>query len=462
MSKLDHVGLWNHCLEIIRDNISEQTYKTWFLPIIPLKYEDNTLVVQVPSQFFYEFLEDKFVDLLRKTLYKVIGEGTKLLYNVMVDKSSHATVNIESTRRTLIPQKKVIGKEIPQTPIVELDPHLNPEYNFETFIEGYSNKLSRSVAEAVAQNPAKTIFNPLFLYGASGVGKTHLTNAIGTKIKECYPEKRVLYVSAHLFQVQYTDSVRNNTTNDFINFYQSIDILIIDDIQEFAGVTKTQNTFFHIFNHLHQNGKQLILTSDRSPVLLQGVEERLITRFKWGMVAELEKPSVELRKDILRHKIHRDGLQFPEEVINYIAENISDSVRDLEGVVISIMAHATIYNREIDLELAQRIVRKVVKSENKTVTIDDIINVVCKHFSLDIATIHTKSRKREVVQARQVAMYLAKNYTDFSTSKIGALIGKKDHATVLHACKTIKELQEVDKTLRAEIEEIQATLKKRS
>ena len=281
MSESSHVGLWNRCLEIIRDNVPESTYKTWFVPIVPLKYEDKTLIVQVPSQFFYEFLEDKFVDLLRKTLYKVIGDGTKLMYNVLVDKSSGTTVNQESTTRsTAIPQSglpRVDERKAPgllRAPAVQdLDPHLNPNYNFETFIEGYSNKLSRSVAEAVAENPAKTVFNPLFLHGASGVGKTHLANAIGTRIKELYPDKRVLYVSAHLFQVQYTDSVRNNTTNDFINFYQTIDVLIIDDIQEFAGVTKTQNTFFHIFNHLHQNGKQLILTSDRAPVLLQGMEE---------------------------------------------------------------------------------------------------------------------------------------------------------------------------------------------
>ena len=260
--------------------------------------------------------------------------------------------------------------------------------------------------------------------------------------------------------MQYTDSVRNNTTNDFINFYQTIDVLIIDDIQEFAGVTKTQNTFFHIFNHLHQNGKQLILTSDRAPVLLQGMEERLITRFKWGMVAELEKPTVELRKDILRNKIHRDGLKFPPEVIDYIAENVSDSVRDLEGIVISIMAHSTIYNKEIDLELAQRIVRKVVNCESKAVTVDDIIATVCRHFNLDASVIHTKSRKREVVQARQIAMYLAKKNTDFSTAKIGTLIGNKDHATVLHACKTVKELTEVDKSFRSEIDEIQAELKR--
>lgn len=410
MSGQDHVGLWNRCLEIIRDNVPEQTYKTWFLPIVPLKYEDKTLVVQVPSQFFYEFLEDKFVDLLRKTLYKVIGEGTKLMYNVMVDKSSRPekTVNYESTHRTIMPQKQTIDKAIPQIPVPDLDPHLNPEYNFDTFIEGYSNKLSRSVAEAVALNPAKTIFNPLFCMEHQ-VWENSPCQCHRYKIKELYPEKRVLYVSAHLFQVQYTDSVRNNTTNDFINFYQTIDILIIDDIQEFAGVTKTQNTFFHIFNHLHQNGKQLILTSDRAPVLLQGMEERLITRFKWGMVAELEKPTVELRKNILRNKIHRDGLQFPPEVIDYIAENVGNSVRDLEGIVISIMAHSTIYNKEIDLELAQRIVRKVVNCESKAITIDDIITTVCKHFGLENAAIHTKSRKREVVQARQIAMYLAKN-----------------------------------------------------
>ena len=468
MIESNHVVLWNRCLDIIKDNVPDTTYNTWFAPIVPLKYEDKTLYLQIPSQFFYEILEERFVDLIRKTLYKVIGEGTKLMYNVMVDKTSipNQTVNLEaSNRSTAVTPKNIFdGNKAPnflQAPAVQdLDPHLNPNYNFENFIEGYSNKLSRSVAEAVALKPGGTAFNPLFLYGASGVGKTHLANAIGTKIKEIYPEKRVLYVSAHLFQVQYTDSVRNNTTNDFINFYQTIDVLIIDDIQEFAGVTKTQNTFFHIFNHLHQNGKQLILTSDRAPVLLQGMEERLITRFKWGMVAELESPTVELRKNILRNKIHRDGLQFPPEVIDYIAENVGDSVRDLEGIVISIMAHSTIYNKEIDLELTQRIVRKVVKSESKSITVDDIINVVCKHFSLDTATIHTKSRKREVVQARQIAMFLAKSYTDFSTAKIGALIGHKDHATVLHACKTIKELREVDKTFRAEIDDIQASLKK--
>ena len=330
MNKPIHVELWDDCLKIIQDNVAESTYNTWFAPIIPLKFEDKTLVIQVPSQFFYEFLEEKFVDLLRHTLYQVIGEGAKLMYNVLVDQSASATVNLEATNRSTAVQNNYPTAQTrttrntshpqqptpqPPTSVQDLDPRLNPNYTFETFIEGDSNKLSRSVAEAVAENPAKTVFNPFFIHGNSGVGKTHLANAIGLRIKEQFPEKRVLYVSAHLFQIQYTDSVRNNTTNDFINFYQTVDVLIIDDIQEFAGVVKTQNTFFHIFYHLHQNGKQLILTSDVPPVLLQGMEDRLLTRFKWGMVAELEKPSVELRKDILRNKIHRDGLDFPTEVI---------------------------------------------------------------------------------------------------------------------------------------------------
>lgn len=468
MIESDHVGLWNRCLRVIRDNVPETTYNTWFVPIKPLKYEDKTLTLQVPSQFFYEFIEDKFIDLLRATLYKEISEGTKLMYNVMVDNSSNTTVNLEASNRSIPSSSKSVirnGNKAPnilKAPSVQdLDSQLNPDYTFENFIEGYSNKLSRSVAEAVAQNPAKTVFNPLFLHGASGVGKTHLSNAIGSRIKELHPKKRVLYVSAHLFQVQYTDSVRNNTTNDFINFYQTIDILIIDDIQEFAGVTKTQNTFFHIFNHLHQNGKQLILTSDRAPILLQGMEERLLTRFKWGMVAELEKPSIELRKDILRNKLHRDGLQFPVEVIEYIAENVHESVRDLEGVIISIMAHSTIYNKEIDLDLAQRILRKIVHNETKSITIDTIIETVSQHFEIDTSVIHTKSRKREVVQVRQIAMYLAKKHTDSSSSKIGQLIGGKDHATVLHACKIVKELCEVDKTFRTDLENIETSLKKK-
>ncbi len=468
MNEINPIVLWNRCLNFIKDNVPEKQFKIWFEPIVPLKYENQALTIGVPSPFFYEYLEEKFVDLLRTAIYKEIGEGTELMYSVLTDKANHISVNIEGSKRSsaLPNQAPIHNANKAPNPLQasapqDLDPHLNPNYNFENFIKGNSNEFSRTVAETVAQNPART-FNPLFLYGPSGVGKTHLINAIGTRIKELYPEKRVLYVSAHLFQVQYTDSVRTNHFNDFISFYQTIDVLIIDDIQEFAGVTKTQNTFFHIFNHLHQNGKQLILTSDRAPVMLQGMEERLLTRFKWGLVAELEKPDINLRKDILRNKIRRDGLTIPESVICYIAENVNESVRELEGIVNSLLAQSILFKRDIDLELTQRIVRKAVKcAEVKAITIEDIIAKVCSHYNIEESTIHVKCRKREVVQARQMAMFLAKKHTDNSLSKIGKMIGNKDHATVLHACKIIKDQIEVDKALKAELEEIEMTLRQR-
>ena len=468
MIENDYVGLWKRCLQMIHDNVPETTFKTWFEPIVPLKYEDKALTIGVPSPFFYEFLEDKFAELLRATLNKQIGEGTRLMYSVLTDKTNQISVNLEGTNRSsAVPASGVIrdGNKAPnpmKAPAPQdLDPHLNPNYNFDNFIKGASNEFSRTVGETVAKNPAKT-FNPLFLYGPSGVGKTHLTNAIGTRIKELYPEKRVLYVSAHLLQVQYTDSVRTNNYNSFMKFYQNIDVLIVDDIQEFAGLSKTQNTFFHIFNHLHQNGKQLILTSDRAPVMLQGMEERMLTRFKWGLVAELEKPDKELRKNILRNKIHRDGLNIPERVINYIAENVNESVRELEGIINSLLAQSILFKREIDMDLAQLIIKKAVRIiENKPLDIDTIITKVCEHYKLDESVLHSKRRKREVVQIRQMAMFLAKKHTDISASKIGHLIGNRDHATVLHACKIMKDLVEVNKEVKEEVEKIEASFRVR-
>ena len=468
MIENDYVGLWKRCLQMIHDNVPETTFKTWFEPIVPLKYEDKALTIGVPSPLFYEFLEDKFAELLRATLNKQIGEGTRLMYSVLTDKTNQISVNLEGTNRSsAVPASGVIrdGNKAPnpmKAPAPQdLDPHLNPNYNFDNFIKGASNEFSRTVGETVAKNPAKT-FNPLFLYGPSGVGKTHLTNAIGTRIKELYPEKRVLYVSAHLLQVQYTDSVRTNNYNSFMKFYQNIDVLIVDDIQEFAGLSKTQNTFFHIFNHLHQNGKQLILTSDRAPVMLQGMEERMLTRFKWGLVAELEKPDKELRKNILRNKIHRDGLNIPERVINYIAENVNESVRELEGIINSLLAQSILFKREIDMDLAQLIIKKAVRIiENKPLDIDTIITKVCEHYKLDESVLHSKSRKREVVQIRQMAMFLAKKHTDISASKIGHLIGNRDHATVLHACKIMKDLVEVNKEVKEEVEKIEASFRVR-
>lgn len=438
---------WNKCLEIIRDNVSENTFTTWFADIKPLKYEDNTLTIQVKSNFVYEFLEENFVDIIYSTLFKVMGERTRLMYSVLTDKENDLSVEVETEGNISIKEESH----------QELDSMLIGRYTFDNFVEGISNRLSRSVAVSVANQPGKA-FNPLFIHGASGVGKTHLINAIGCKIKELHPELRVLYVSAHLFQVQFTDSILQKNFNDFMRFYQSIDVLIIDDIQEFAGLQKTQNAFFHIFNHLHLNGKQLIMTSDRSPMQLKGMEERLITRFKWGMSAEIEKPDFELRKNILRNKIHKDGLKFPEEVISYIAEHVNASVRDLEGIVVSLMAHSAINNSDVDLALARKIVGEFSDFEKRPITIDDIIKKVADYYGVEVNSINTRSRKREVVQVRQVSMYLAKKYLDISTSKIGQYVGNRDHATVLHACKTITNLAETDKQFRNELNEIESSL----
>lgn len=450
---------WNKCLEIIRDNVSKATFNTLFADIEPLKYEDNTLTIQVKSNFVYEFLEGNFVDLLRSTLFKVMGNGTQLMYSVLTDKDNNRSV-VVGTENYSSNGSGNSGNSAPkamQESIQDLDSMLINKYTFDNFVEGVSNRLSRSVAISVADRPGRA-FNPLFIHGTSGVGKTHLINAIGMRIKELHPELRVLYISAHLFQVQYTDSILQKNFNDFMRFYQSIDVLIIDDIQEFAGLQRTQNAFFHIFNHLHLNGKQLIMTSDRSPAQLQGMEERLITRFKWGMTAEIEKPDIELRKSILRNKSYKDGLEFPEEVISYIAEHVNASIRDLEGIVVSIMARSTINNEAIDTNLARRIIGDFSNYEKKELTIEDIVKKVADYYGVEPESINTRSRKREVVLVRQVAMYFAKKYLDLSTAKIGLYIGNRDHATVLHACKTVANLADTDKQFRTELSEIENSL----
>ena len=451
---------WNRCLDIIRDNVSESVFSTWFADIQPLKYENGTLTIQVKSNFVYEFLEGNYVDLLRSTLFKVMGNGTQLMYSVLTDKDNNLSTVVGTEGHNAVKGTGNSGNSAPkamQEAVQELDSMLISRYTFDNFVEGVSNRLSRSVGASVADMPGRA-FNPLFIHGASGVGKTHLINAIGVRIKELHPELRVLYVSAHLFQVQYTDSILHKNFNDFMRFYQSIDVLIIDDIQEFAGLQKTQNAFFHIFNHLHLNGKQLIMTSDRSPAQLQGMEERLITRFKWGMTAEIEKPDLELKKNILRNKIYRDGLDFPEEVISYIAEHVDSSIRDLEGIVVSLMAHSTINNDDVDINLARRVVGDFSVYEKKSITIDDIIKKVSDYYGVELGAINTRSRKREVVQVRQVAMFLAKKYLDMSTSKIGQYVGNRDHATVLHACKAVANLADTDKQFRMELNEIDLLL----
>jgi chromosomal replication initiator protein len=330
---------------------------------------------------------------------------------------------------------------------------------FQTFIEGDSNKLPRTVGLSIAEHPGRSTFNPFFVFGPSGCGKTHLINAIGVKCKEMYPHKRVLYVSARLFQVQYTDAVRQNTVNDFIQFYQTIDVLIVDDVQEWANATKTLDTFFHIFDHLFRLGKQIILASDRPPVDLMGVKDRLLTRFSCGLIAELEKPNVQLCIDILHAKCKRDGLQIPEDVIQFIAESANGSVRDLEGVVNSLMAYSIVYNSGIDMHLAERIIKRAVKVDNKPLTIDDILEKVCNHYNVTPQNVFSKSRKRDYVIVRQVSMYLAQKYTKMPASRIGQLIGGRDHSTVIHSCSTVEQRLKVDKAFNAELSSIENSFK---
>lgn len=467
MTETQLTELWGKCLDIIRDNVPGTAFNTWFSNTKPASYTAGVLTIFVPSQFVYEYIEAHYVNLLSAAIYRIFGDDTQLNYRVLTDRQNQLTVDQESEKRpsaTPVERQKS-SNTAPgaiAVPVQDLDPMLRSNYSFENFIEGLSNKLPRAAAESIAQRPGKTVFNPLFLYGASGVGKTHLANAIGLKVKELYPEKRVLYVSAHLFKIQYTDSVRKNTLNDFINFYQSIDVLIIDDIQEFVGVEKTQNTFFHIFNHLHQNGKQLIMTCDRPPVMLQGIEERLITRFKWGLTAEIERPNLELRRSILADKVRRESIDLAPEVLEYIAEHVTDSVRELEGILLSLHAHSALCGREIDLALAERVISKAVRVVEREITIEDIVHTTCEYYHVKDECIYTSSRKRDIVLARQVAMYLThKHMPSLSLARIGQCIGSKDHSTVLHACRTIEEQIEVDKAVELAVEDIEAKLRTR-
>lgn len=457
---LNHELLWNQCLDIIKDNVSELSFKTWFSPVVPLRYEEQSLLIQVPSHFFYEQLENQYADLIGKVVYRVTGQNTMLLYQVMV---SDTPVQLAPETQVQHVQKLnglPSRNQVPVNPFEQiapgkLDAQLNSNLTFGNFIGGESNMLARTAGYSIAEKPGKTIFNPLFVHGKSGVGKTHLLHAVGNSALKQNADLRVLYVSSHLFQVQYSQAYLNNAVNDFIHFYQSIDVLMIDDIHELSGKTGTQNVFFHIFNHLHQNGKQLIITCDRAPKDIAGIDDRLLTRFKWGLTAEMEKPNYALRVAILESKIKRDGLHFSQEVIDYIARNATENVRDLEGIVVSLMAHSVIYEKEVDLELAKKVVSNAIKVQERQISVELIEEEVCKYFDLEPDTIHSKSKKQEISQARQIAMYLSRKYTDKSYSCIGELIGKRDHATVLHACKNVGNWIETDKKLKICIQDIE-------
>ena len=463
-------SVWNNCLEFIKDNIQPQAYKTWFEPIVAVKLTDNALSIQVPSKFFYEWLEEHYVKILKVALTKELGETAKLVYIIKMENTygnkQPFTEKIPSSNRSAVKSQYVdipLNNKnpelrnpfvIPGIRNVKIESQLNPNYSFENFLEGDSNRLARSAGLAVAAKPGGTSFNPLLIFGGVGLGKTHLAHAIGVDIKDKYPEKTVLYISAEKFTQQYIDAVKKNNRNDFIHFYQIIDVLIIDDVQFLSGKTGTQDVFFHIFNHLHQNGKQVVLTSDKAPVDMQDIEQRLLSRFKWGLSAELQNPDFETRVSILKNKLYRDGVEMPEEIIEYVAKNIKTNVRELEGAIISLIAQSSFNKKEITIDLARVIVEKFVKNTKREVSIDYIQKIVSDYFQMDVETLQSKTRKRHIVQARQLAMFFAKKLTKASLASIGSQIGKRDHATVLHACKTVDNLSSTDKQFRKYVEDI--------
>ena len=467
----DFTTVWENCLQIIKDNVSLQSYKTWFEPITPIKLKDKVLTIQVPSQFFYEWLEEHYVNILKKTIKKELGPEGRLEYSIVMENNQSNTkpytVKIPATNRQALKNKPVsmpidLNKDksirnpfiIPGLKKINVDSQLNPNYSFKNFVEGDCNRLARSAGFAVAKNPGGTAFNPLLIYGGVGLGKTHLAHAIGIDVKNRFPNKTVFYVSSEKFTHQFIDAVRNNEHNDFIHFYQMIDVLIIDDVQFFAGKAKTQDVFFHIFNHLHQSGKQIILTADKAPVEIIGMEQRLLSRFKWGLAADLQAPELETRIAILEMKMYNEGLELPKEVVEYIAYSITTNVRELEGALISILAQASLNKKAITLDLARQMVDKFVKNTAREVSIDYIQKVVCDYFDMGIDMLKSKTRKREVVQARQIAMYFSKQMTKSSLATIGMHCGGKDHATVLHACKTVNNLMDTDKRFRGYIEDL--------
>ena len=467
--------VWKEALQFIQDNVDDQCFNTWFEPIKPVKLQVNIITVQVPSKFFYEYLEEHYIQLLKAAITKSIGQDAKLVYSIVLENAygnaKAPTMNVPSSGRKKHPRQSVnmpmkIGNDkeiknpfvIPGLQKLNIDSQLNPNYSFDNFIEGDCNRLARSAGYAVSKNPGGTSFNPLMLYGGVGLGKTHLAHAIGVEIKDNYPEKTVLYVSAEKFTQQFIDSIRNNTKNDFVHFYQMIDVLVIDDVQSFSGKEKTQDVFFEIFNHLHQNGKQIILTSDRAPVELQGMEQRLLSRFKWGLSADLQKPGLETRVAILGKKLYNDGIEIELDIVEFIAYSINSNIRELEGALISILAHSSLNKKQITMELVKSMVDKFVKSTTREISIDFIQKVVCDYFDMPLELLKSKTRKREIVQARQLSMYFSKQLTKNSLASIGQQCGNKDHATVLHACRTVNNLKETDKRFRTYVDDLQKRL----
>ena len=447
---------WAQCQTILADNLTTSAYQTWFAPIVPLQFAQGVLTLQVKSQFVAEYIEENYIPLLSAAIFRVFGQGTKLEYRVLIDATSGAGTMLPSAGA---PSKSQMLPNMPQPASANnFDTQLNTFYTFDSFVAGEPNKLARNAGMSIVQNPGRTAFNPLFIYGGSGVGKTHLANAIGNQVLALNPYARVLYVSANTFKLQYQDAAKANRIPDFLNFYQAVDVLIVDDIQYFAGLKGTQDTFFHIFNYLQQSRKQLILTSDRPPIELKDIEERLLTRFKWGLAAEISRPDYQLRRNILLSKMHRDGITLSDDVIDFIAQNVRESVRDLEGILASLLAHSTLTDKEIDVQLAEQIISRIVAIQPRQTTIPDIIATVAEYFNVPPKAIVAQNRSKDISQARHVALYLSKELTNCSLNEIGFKMGRRTHATVLHSISLVKSQLEFDPVLRQRVAQLQAAL----
>jgi chromosomal replication initiator protein len=462
--------VWKNCLAIIKDIVEWQHFKTWFEPIMPVELKGKNLTIQVPSQFFFEYLEEHYVTLLAKTLKRELGKEANLEYRIMMDSgnnnNSPITMDVPGHGYKTYTNNEMDFPLVINNPVknpfvipglkkVQIDPQLNPNYTFDSFVEGDCNRVARRAGKTVADKPGATSFNPLVIYGGVGLGKTHLAQAVGNEVKRQHPNKVVLYVSSEKFINQFVDHSRNNAINDFIHFYQLIDVLIIDDVQFFNRAEKSQDAFFAIFNHLHQSGKQLILTSDKPPKDLEGVQERLLSRFRWGLSADLQVPDYDTRIEILEKKMKNDGLDMQKDVVKYIAYNINTNIRELEGALISLLAQSSLNKKEIDLDLAKKVLKNFVKTSSKEITIEAIQKMVCEYFDVSYDKLLQKTRKREIVQARQITMYLAKTFTKNSLKTIGEHFGGRDHTTVIHSCQTVKDLMDTDSLFKESVMELQ-------
>ncbi len=470
--------IWQECLAIIKDNVSPESYRNWFEPIIPVKYSDNKLTIRVPSPFFYEYLEENYIELLSKALKRIIGPKAKLEYEIVAVKEN---ANNKKRSKGLYvipgsntpppvndPQPAPAGLTdvknphiVPGLKKIKIDSNLNTLYTFDNFVEGDCNKAARNFGLMISKKPGNMSFNPYMIYGPTGTGKTHLAQAIGLKIKELFPHLVVLYIEAHEFEAQYAEATRNNERPKFIAFYKLVDVLIVDDVHEFASKTKekTQMTFFQIFNQLYNSNKQLILTSDRPPAEMRDITERLLSRFKAGLTAELKKPDFNTRYRILKNKAYQEGFDISDRVLRYIAETVTTNIRELYGALNSVVAHATAYNTNITIELAKNVIKNIVKETKRNISVDYIKKVVSDYFNIEPKVLNSKTRTRDVALARQITMYLARKHTDHSLSKIGAEMGGKDHSTVLYACRQIENLIDIDKNVRHYLEDIERSLK---